>query len=63
MKRIYHPYWLWEDYKAGFYDNVSGERKKELILKVVEMFNNKDFSLAWESENFDSEHFDNGNEI
>ena len=39
MKRIYHPYWLWEDYKAGFYDNVSGERKKELILKVIEMFN------------------------
>ena len=39
MKRIYHPYWLWEDYKAGFYDNVSGERKKELIKKVLEMFN------------------------
>jgi hypothetical protein len=41
MKRIYHPYWLWEDYKAGFYDNVSGEQKKTLILKVVEMFNSK----------------------
>ena len=33
MKRIYHPYWLWEDYKAGFYDNCSGELKKQLILK------------------------------
>lgn len=41
MKRIYHPYWLWEDYKAGFYDNVSGEQKKILLLKVVEMFNSK----------------------
>jgi hypothetical protein len=41
MKRIFHPYWLWEDYKAGFYDNVSGEKKKEFIVKVLEMFNDK----------------------
>jgi len=41
MKRIFHPYWLWEDYKAGFYDNVSGEKKKEYIKKVLEMFNDK----------------------
>lgn len=41
MKRIYHPYWLWEDYKAGFYDNVSGDQKQKLLLKVVEMFNSK----------------------
>ena len=33
------------------------------ISGLVEMFNNKDFSLAWESENFDAEHFENGNEI
>lgn len=38
MKRIYHPYNLWEDYKAGFYDNVSGESKKQMIEKVVELF-------------------------
>jgi hypothetical protein len=41
MERIYHPYWLWEDYKAGFYENISGEEKKQMILKVVEMFNSK----------------------
>lgn len=41
MKRIYHPYWLWEDYKAGFYDNVSGEQKKEMIKNVLTMFNSK----------------------
>jgi hypothetical protein len=44
MKRIYHPYWLWEDYKAGFYDNVSGEEKKKLLLKAVEMFNSKELT-------------------
>lgn len=38
MVRIYHPYWMWEDFKAGFYDNVSGERKKEMLNKVVELF-------------------------
>lgn len=41
IKRIYHPYWLWEDYKHGFYDNVSGEQKKLMIAKVVEMFNDE----------------------
>lgn len=41
MKQIYHPYWLWEDYKAGFYDNVAGEQKKILMNKVLEMFNSK----------------------
>ena len=41
MERIYHPYWLWEDYKNGFYDNISGDQKKTLILKVIEMFNDE----------------------
>lgn len=41
IKRIYHPYWLWEDYKHGFYDNVSGEQKKIMINKVIEMFNDE----------------------
>lgn len=38
--RIYHPYTLWEDYKAGFYNNVSGDIKKEMINKVVDFFRN-----------------------
>lgn len=33
------------------------------ISGLVEMFNNKDFSIAWESENFDNEHFEIGNEL
>jgi hypothetical protein len=41
QSRIYHPYWLWEDYKLGFYDNISGEQKKQMISKVLEMFNSK----------------------
>ena len=45
MKRIYHPYWLWEDYKAGFYDNCSGELKKQLIQKGIEMFNSENLTI------------------
>ena len=41
MERIYHPYWKWEDYKDGFYNNISGSLKKELTDKVVEMFNDE----------------------
>ena len=38
MIRIYHPYDLWEDYKHGFYDNLSGKNKNELGAKVVDLF-------------------------
>jgi hypothetical protein len=41
MERIYHPYWLWEDYVSGFYDNVAGEQKKVCINKCLEMFNSE----------------------
>lgn len=41
MKRIYHPYWLWEDHKNGFYNNCSGEEKKVFISKILEMFNSE----------------------
>jgi hypothetical protein len=40
MNRIYHHYEKWEDYKAGFYDNISGKNKSLLVDKVIEMFSN-----------------------
>jgi hypothetical protein len=45
--RIYHPYWKWEDYKAGFYNNCSGEEKKILIQKGIEMFNSEKLTLEY----------------
>lgn len=36
--RIYHPYDKWEDFKHGFYDNLSGKNKELLKAKVVELF-------------------------
>ena len=42
--RIYHPWNLWEDYKAGFYDNCSGEEKKQKIDKVIEMFSSAELT-------------------
>jgi hypothetical protein len=38
IKRIYHSWDKWEDYKAGFYNNVSGKDKAEMIEKVIELF-------------------------
>jgi hypothetical protein len=38
MERIYHRYEYWECYKNGFFRNVSGEEKKELSKKVIELF-------------------------
>jgi len=44
MERIYHRWEYWEDYKAGFYENISGEIKKEKIEDVIRMFN--DYELT-----------------
>ncbi len=42
MKRIYHPYQKWEDYKHGFYNNLSGKDKDEKIKLCIEMFRSVD---------------------
>lgn len=44
IERIYHPYWLWEDYMNGFYDNCSGTVKNNYINKCLEMFNSYDLT-------------------
>lgn len=44
MNRIYHPYWRWEDFKAGFYDNCSGDKKTILIKSVIEMFSSEELT-------------------
>ena len=41
IKRVYHPYTLWEDYKHGFYDNCTGSDKDAMLLKSIEMFNDE----------------------
>ena len=47
MKRIYYNYKYWEDWKLGFYDNCSGNVKKEKIKKVIELFNNEDLTIKY----------------
>lgn len=47
MQRVYHPYDKWEDYKAGFYDNVLGKNKQDLINKVVELFSNPELTKVY----------------
>ena len=46
MKRIYHPYNLWEDYRDGFYDNISGSEKQKKVELVVEMFNSEELTYV-----------------
>lgn len=44
IKRIHHHWDKWEDYKAGFYNNLSGKEKEGMIEKVVELFS--DYELT-----------------
>lgn len=47
ISQIWHPFDLWEDYKAGFYDNIGGKNKDELINKSVEMFSNNELTKTF----------------
>lgn len=35
MKRIYHPYWNWEEYKAGMWRNVSALSAVSFLSKAI----------------------------
>lgn len=41
IERVFHHWERWEDYKAGFYNNVSGKDKQRLMDKAVEMFSDR----------------------
>lgn len=41
IKQVYHPWHLWEDYRYGFYDNISGKNKIQMIQDVIDFFNNE----------------------
>lgn len=38
MKRVYHPYWKWEDYKNGLYNNIEDaftEQETEFLANLA----------------------------
>jgi hypothetical protein len=47
MTRIYHPYYLWEDYKAGFYKTPSKTEKDSHKQFVATMFNNEKMTYTF----------------
>jgi hypothetical protein len=51
MKRIYHPYWKWEDFKSGLYDlevEYTEAEQTYLGIKVREILTNDEefYSIA-----------------
>lgn len=36
MKQIYHPYWNWEDFKAGMWRKVSPEDELSMLAQAIE---------------------------
>ena len=36
MKRVYHPYWNWEEYEAGMWRHTSGSERAELVEKAFQ---------------------------
>ncbi len=54
MKRIYHPYWLWEDWKAGMWNQTTGEKRREMLEKAIEFTGNADLYGSWMMKVIDS---------
>lgn len=42
MKRIWHPYWNWEEWKAGMWRRVSKEDEAVLLPLAIEFTGNTD---------------------
>ena len=40
IKQIYHPYWLWEDFKNGMWRKLTKEEESELLPQVIEFTGN-----------------------
>lgn len=40
MRRIYHPYWKWEDFKAGMWRKVTADEESEFLRKAIEFTGN-----------------------
>lgn len=36
MKKIWHPYWNWEDYRNGMWRTVSGSERTRLLRKAID---------------------------
>jgi hypothetical protein len=36
MEQIYHPYWQWEDYKAGMWRKVAPEERMVMLKRAIE---------------------------
>jgi hypothetical protein len=47
MKRIYHPYWNWEDFKAGMWCNISKEEETIYLQKAINFTGNADLYGEW----------------
>ena len=49
MKRIFHPYYLWEDWKAGMFKKKINENEEKLSKQARELLSNENefFKVAY----------------
>lgn len=40
MRRIYHPYWQWEDYRSGMWRKISADEESEMLKRAIEFTGN-----------------------
>jgi len=47
LNRIWHPYWEWDDFKAGMWRAVSGRERKQLLRKAYDFTSDHELYGSW----------------
>lgn len=47
MKKIWHHYLKWEEYQAGMWNTITGEKRQELLNQAIEFTGNVDLYGSW----------------
>lgn len=47
MKRVYHRYERWEDYKAGMWKSLYGEERKNMLKRAIDFTGNHKLYGEW----------------
>lgn len=47
MKRIYHPYNLWEEYHAGMWNDIETDKEEEMLNKAIRFTGDHELYGSW----------------
>ena len=47
MRRVWHPYWLWEDWKAGMWNKLPASERTAMLQRAIEFTGDHELYGQW----------------